>query len=61
MTCTEGAVELAEGRTILSAISKQSVKVKSSRLSSEFDRCKGELFEVMIGKWGDSENSTADE
>lgn len=40
MTCTEGAVELAEGRTILSAMSKKSVKVKSSRLGSKIERCK---------------------
>ena len=39
MTCTEGAVELAEGRTILSAMSKKLVKVRGSRLSSKIERC----------------------
>ena len=48
MTCTEGAVELAEGRSILSAISKKSVKkVDRVWLNSETERCKEELFEVM--------------
>ena len=60
MTCTEGAVALAEGRTILSAMFKKSVEVKMSRLDSKTERCKGELLEEMMGKWGDPKNSTAD-
>ena len=41
MKCTEGAVELAEGRTILSAISEKSVITYSAA-----EKCEGDLSEV---------------